>query len=460
MLDVRLPELRPFAFDGNFGLEREALRVTAEGRMAHTPHPFPADHPRIVRDFCENQTEINTCVWPTAEEAVAELRSLNVEILRRLGGPRACATGAPDARERVPPDAEYLWPFSNPPPLAGEDDVVPAKFVGARSGKSSYREYLAAKYGRRLMTYCGIHVNFSFGDRLLDAANVARPRDRDSLYLHVAAGSVLWGWIVVALTAASPIADSSLLGGTRSRASALGERASRPFTSAPERDPPRDFFSGFASMRCGDLGYWNHFTPVNDFSSAEAYAEAIRGYVRRGLIAAPSEFYYPVRLKPRGANRLESLADGGIDHIELRCVDLNPLADGLVDVRDVKFIQLFFLWCAGRPPTRLAERDQAQAVRNFKNAARYDLDHARISLPDGASASVRETGLRLLASMSRFFAGFPREVEDVIAFEREKLEHPERRYAEQVRDRFCGTFAGKGLAFAKKLTEDAFPRLR
>jgi hypothetical protein len=46
-------------------------------------------------------------------------------------------------------------------------------------------------------------------------------------------------------------------------------------------------------------------------------------------------------------------------------------------------------------------------------------------------------------------------VADVIAFEREKLEHPERRYAEQVRERFGGTFAQKGLAFAKKLTEDA-----
>ena len=424
MLDVRLPELRPFAFDGNFGLEREALRVTPQGRMAHTPHPFPADHSRIVRDFCENQTEINTRVWSTAEEAVAELKALNVEILRVLrNGERGTGNG----------EREYLWPFSNPPPLRGEEDVVPAKFVGAQSGKSSYREYLAAKYGRYLMTYCGIHVNFSFGDRLLEAGNVTFPRDRNSLYLHVAAGSVLWGWIVVALTAASPIADTSLL-----HASEEG-----------------DFFSGFASIRCGDLGYWNHFTPVNDFSSVEAYANTIRGYVKRGLIVAPSELYYPVRLKPRGANRLESLVAGGIDHIELRCVDLNPLAGGLVDVRDIKFIQLFFLWCAGRPPARLTERDQAQAARNFKNAARYDLDLARISLPDGTSASVRETGLRLLASMSRFFAEFPHEVEDVIAYEREKLEHPERRYAEQVRNRFCDTFAEKGLAFAKKLTEDA-----
>ena len=420
-LDVREPSSRPLAFDGNFGLEREALRVTENGHMAHTPHPFPADHPHIVRDFCENQTEINTRVWPTADEAVAELRSLNAEILREIGGDAARSASAPYH--------EYLWPFSNPPPLRGEDDVIPAKFVGKLSGKATYRDYLSTKYGRYLMTYCGIHVNFSFGDRLLKVSGV----NRNALYLHVAAGSVLWGWIVVALTAASPIADASF------------------FHAAEEGD----FFSGFASVRCGDLGYWNNFSPANDFSDVGAYAEAIRGYVRRGLIAAPSELYYPVRLKPRGANRLETLVAEGIDHIELRCIDLNPLADGLVDVRDIKFIQLFLLWCAARPPARLTERDQAQAVRNFKNAARYDIDLARISLPDGTSASVRETGLRLLASMSRFFADFPPEVTDVIAFERNKLEHPERRYAEQVRERFGGTFAEKGLAFAKKLTEDA-----
>ena len=413
MLDVREPRLRPYALEGNFGLEREALRVTAEGRMAHTPHPFPADHAYIVRDFCENQTEINTHVWPTEAEAVAELRALNDETLRTILHAR-----------------EYLWPFSNPPPLHGEEDVVPARFVGALSGKASYRDYLATKYGRYLMTFCGIHVNFSFGERLLAASGV----NKNGLYLHVAAGSVLWGWIVVALTAASPVADSSLflLGGGGG-----------------------DTFTGFASVRCGDLGYWNHFTPVNDFSSVEAYAEAVQQYVRRGFIAAPSELYYPVRLKPRGANRLETLVSKGVDHIELRCVDLNPLAGGLVDARDVMFIKLFFLWCAARPAARLTERDQVQAVRNFKNAARYDIDAARVLLPDGTSASVRETGLRLLASMESFFADFPPEVAEILAFERGKLEHPESRYAAHVQERFSGTFAEKGLALAKKLTEAA-----
>ena len=419
MIDVRLPELRAHAFEGNFGLEREALRVTDEGRMAHTPHPFSADHPRVVRDFCENQTEINTRVWPSAEEAVAELESLNAGILREIAAK----------------NGELLWPFSNPPPLEGEDDVIPAKFTGHRAGKSAYRDYLSSKYGRYLMTYCGIHVNFSFGERLLAASGA----DRNALYLHVASESVVWGWIVVALTAASPLVDKSFL----SR-----EPGSRHLRS--------DVFTGFASVRCGDFGYWNHFAPVNDYAGVKAYADAIRGYVRRGLIAAPSELYYPVRLKPRGANRLETLEAEGIDHLELRCVDLNPLAHGLVDARDIRFVQLFLLWCAARPQARLTEYAQVQAVRNFKNAARYDLELAKITLPDGASASVRDTGLRLLDSMERFFADFPHEkAVDVLAFERRKLENPECRYAAQVFERFGGTFAEKGLALARKLTEDA-----
>ena len=417
MLDVRETRLRPLAFDGNFGLERETLRVTESGHMAHTPHPFPAEHPRIVRDFCENQVEINTRVWPTSEQAVAELKALNAEVLRTI-----TAYG------------EYLWPFSNPPPLNGEQDVVPAKFEGVLSGKSTYRDYLSAKYGRYLMTYCGIHVNFSFGDRLLEAGSVVLPHNRDALYLHVAAGCVLWGWIVVALTAASPLADSSL--------NLLGEG---------EGD---DFFSGFASLRCGDLGYWNHFTPVNNFMSVEAYAEKIREYVRRGLIAAPSELYYPVRLKPRGANRLETLVEKGVDHIELRCVDLNPLADALVDVHDLDFIHLFFLWCAGRPPAHLTERNHVQAVRNFKNAARYDLDLAQISLPDGTAATVREAGLRVIASMERFFQDFGDKVKETLSLARGKLERPETRAAAKVRARFSGTFANKGLEWAKRLAKE------
>ena len=371
MLDVREPRLRPLALEGNFGLEREALRVTVEGRMALTPHPFPPDHPRIVRDFCENQTEINTCVWPTAKDAVEELKEIDATISAAIA-----------------PQGERLWTNSNPPPITDESEVVPARFEGALAGKSTYRDYLAAKYGKRLMAYCGIHFNFSFGERLVAAASRTRSRASaslrdfcDELYLHVATQCVKWGWTIVALTAASPAGQ-------------------------------------YASVRCSERGYWNRFVPMLDFSSARAYAKSIARYVQDGLLVAPSELYYPVRLKPRGPNNLLTLAERGVDHIEIRCVDLNPLTDGLVDVRDVEFIHLFMLWCAAQERETLSAEKQAESVAAFKAAARIDFDWTPVG--------------ELLERMDEFYAasaGWPASIRRILAYQAEKVYSPEKRYA-------------------------------
>ena len=75
------------------------------------------------------------------------------------------------------------------------------------------------------------------------------------------------------------------------------------------------------------MGYWNEFAPIFDYSSVNAHADNIQKYVDRGLLKAPSELYYPIRLKPRGDNSLEALRRYGVDHIELRMFDLNPLAE-------------------------------------------------------------------------------------------------------------------------------------
>ena len=72
MLHVEDSRVRSLLFRGNFGLERESLRVTRDGFLAQTPHPFP-NHPNILCDFSENQLEINTGVSTSPQEAVAEL---------------------------------------------------------------------------------------------------------------------------------------------------------------------------------------------------------------------------------------------------------------------------------------------------------------------------------------------------------------------------------------------------
>ena len=68
MFHIENDIVRSLLLKGNFGLEKESLRITRDGNFALSLHPFP-DNKNIVYDFCENQTEINTDAAPSAEEA-------------------------------------------------------------------------------------------------------------------------------------------------------------------------------------------------------------------------------------------------------------------------------------------------------------------------------------------------------------------------------------------------------
>jgi glutamate--cysteine ligase len=58
------PAVRLSLADCLIGLEKEALRVTASGRVAATPHPAalgsPLTHPHITTDFSEALVELVT----------------------------------------------------------------------------------------------------------------------------------------------------------------------------------------------------------------------------------------------------------------------------------------------------------------------------------------------------------------------------------------------------------------
>lgn len=51
MLHIDNAKVRAMLLKGNFGLEKEALRVTPLGLFAQTKHPFPGNH-NIVYDYC------------------------------------------------------------------------------------------------------------------------------------------------------------------------------------------------------------------------------------------------------------------------------------------------------------------------------------------------------------------------------------------------------------------------
>ena len=418
MLNLENQSVREHILEGNFGLEKESLRIRKDGMLSHSPHPFEDDE-HIVKDFCENQTEINTSVHANAREAIEELEFHNRRIYERL--------------ESLP-EREYLWLFSNPPYIQNESDIPVAVFEGKEVSKTAYREYLSKKYGRYKMTFSGIHVNYSFSERLLKA-NFQDERETDyqeyknKFYLELAQRMAAYGWLLVAVTAASPILDSS-------------------FVEKGIYD--QDVFTGMASVRCGEMGYWNEFAPILDYQNIYAYADSIRKYVDMGLLKAPSELYYPIRLKPAGENNLESLCQNGVNHIELRMFDLNPLASAGVEEKDIIFAQLLMVWLAAAPSRPFSEKDQIQAVQNFKNSARYDLKTVNILTPDGELYSVAHAALQVIGQMREFYEGLSLDVDEILQFEYEKFTDADNRYAWKIRKQFGDGFVKKGLELVRE----------
>ena len=298
MLHAHDESVRAHLLEGGFGLEKESLRIDGGGFLAHTPADF-ADDVHIVRDFSENQVEVNTPVCATPAEAIQSLEHYNGLVQRAIANL---------------PERELLWPFSNPPYILNEKDIPIAQYFGDDAGKTEYREYLSDRYGRYKMAFSGIHLNYSFGEALLRAdyelaraespdAPAAFEAYRDQFYVRLAENCVAYSWILTAVMAASPVCDSSFVEKGR-----IGG----------------DLFQGLATVRCSELGYWNFFAPILDYTSAAAYADSIQSYIDSGMIRYPSELYYPIRLKNFGPYSLEGLKEG-ISHIELRMVDLNPL---------------------------------------------------------------------------------------------------------------------------------------
>ena len=195
MLHYQDNEVKSRIFEGKIGLEKESLRVTPDGFLAKTPHPFKGN-PNIVRDFCENQVEINTTPEDSPQKAVEQL-FLHTKYIR-------------DTLKALD-EPELLWTFSNPPYIRNEEDIPIAQYEGVERQKTEYREYLADRYGRYKMTFSGIHYNYSFSEELLkasyqkDGTKESFLDYKNQFYVDLAAKVQEYNWLVVAVTAASPL---------------------------------------------------------------------------------------------------------------------------------------------------------------------------------------------------------------------------------------------------------------
>ena len=98
---------------GNFGIEREALRVDESGNLATTDHPEifgdKVLNPYITTDFSESQVEVITPALDKIEETYSFLKALYDIVALEIGD-------------------EILWPQSMPCFIPEDDEIPVAKY--------------------------------------------------------------------------------------------------------------------------------------------------------------------------------------------------------------------------------------------------------------------------------------------------------------------------------------------
>ena len=419
-LDFKNIDIKKYMLKGNFGLEKESLRVTPDGFLAHTEHPF-IDNPNIERDFCENQIELITNVSDSIDEVWEELSSLQKKAVKTL--------------QNLKTGKELLWPFSNPPYVLGEQDIPIANYQGTHIGKELYREYLAEKYGKKKMLFSGIHFNFSFSHELMEKgyreSNLPSIKEyKNKIYLELAKKVTRYSWLIVYLTAASPVMDGSFF---------------------HDEDKGKVVRKNLASPRCSKIGYWNDFVPLLEYDTMQNYIKSIEAYVEQGQLKEAMELYYPVRLKPAGENSLDNLKKSGVNHIELRMLDLNPLEPVGIRKEDLKFLHLFIIYLMSLKDEDFPHIEQMMAIKNEKRAAKYEEQSIWIETGWNSTLPVQQAALGVLDSMEHFFEEFEkREFLEVVRYQKEKIECPKKRYATQVKEQFQEDYVKQGVTLAER----------
>jgi glutamate--cysteine ligase len=309
--------------NGNFGLEKENVRVNNIGNLATTPHPKAfgnkLSNTYITTDFSESQIEMITPALNSLEEVYFFLDTIQNIVSVSL-------------------DSEYLWPQSTPPILPSEEEIPIATYytnsTSIKDNQNLYREYLANKYGRKKQLISGIHYNFSFNESFLKRlhecmnSNITYRDFKDNIYLKIAKNITKYSWFIVRLLGSSPAIHESYIDYCNKCYNKIPEGISCNYT---------------ASIRNGKCGYKNinnYYVPLD---SLDNYINGIKKLINDGELISSKEYYNVIRPKNSKGN-LSALKEYGIEYLELRLLDINPLYKLGISLEDLYFVHLFIIF--------------------------------------------------------------------------------------------------------------------
>ena len=351
-------KLNLFLTKANFGLEKENVRVDLEGHLSSKPHPpsfgDKLNNPYITTDFSESQVEVITPSVDTLEEAHGFLKALHNIVALEL-------------------EDEYLWPLSSPPSLPSEDEIKASLFDDSESGQkaNAYRSYLTEKYGKTKQLLSGIHYNFSFKEEFLQELYKISDLDdytlfKDSIYLKLSRNFFKHRWILIYLFGASPGVHESF---TSSSSEKLSEVAKNSMS-----------YCCGSSYRNGPGGYKNTDVFKVSYETRADYIKDIRALMADGILMNEKEYYSPIRLKAKdNVNLLDSIENDGIEYVEIRLLDLNPMDETGLSLEQLHFVHLFVLYCLFCETNTLTHQDMINGDVNHDRIAQVGRKH-RVTL--------------------------------------------------------------------------------
>ena len=359
---------------GNFGVEREGLRVDLKGKLSQKPHPtvfgYKMCNPYITTDFSESQLELITPVFSTTEETYKFLNALYEIVAMEL-------------------EDEYLWPQSMPAIIPEDKDIPIAEFCGCEEGKVAreYREELFLKYGGKKQLISGIHYNFSFNENIIKKLyeNSDKLKNykafKDDLYLKVTRNYLRYRWLLIYLLGCTGVVHESY---QEDCVKQLEEISKDSFSN-----------EGALSYRNSECGYKNKIDLFPKYNSVKDYVDSINKFIDEDLIDTPRELYAPIRLKAKNPKSLlNSLMDDGINYLEYRSIDINPFEKGGIALNDLHFMNVFNLFLLIEDENDY-ENWQQEALNNQNTIAINGKNDVEL-IRDGKSISKVQWGIEIL----------------------------------------------------------------
>ena len=389
------------------GIEKESLRVDPTGHLAMTPHPralgSTLTHPSITTDYSEALLEFITAPSASIDRVLNELDEIHRYTYQHIG-------------------EELLWVSSMPCQLGDDSSIPVGKYGSSNLGKMKqiYRVGLGNRYGRLMQTIAGIHYNFSVPDELWQELQAASG-DKQSLqdfktqgYFATIRNFRRYSWLLLYLLGAAPAVCKSFVRG-------------REHQLQPVGDDSHSLYTPYAtSLRMGDLGYQSEAQSslIVCYNDLDQYVRTLRSALEQpyppydeiglkdqqgnykqlntALLQIENEFYSSIRPKrttEMGETPIHALQERGVEYIEVRCIDLNPLVPSGIDAETIRFLDTFLLFCLLQDSPDTNNEEYARIPENNLRTVYQGRDPSLMLVHADGERSLRDWGGSLLEAM-------------------------------------------------------------